>query len=319
MGEILKKTGLAIGSVILGATVTAGLGEVSRQSARADISVSPDATPTPTLGNGKEDDGVDSQWTNPDLLCPVEGSDIQALGVPNNIDASTVDVARKKRRFKNSIGLGTEAFMAEPGGLLVGPDFESDSTKNNPYGANPDGWRTMWESEGHIKPFSAVTQEVLRWECPAFLKVPEGGFAKISAGRLDVSVNGIENGVKRFVLPQVRNNNYFFIVRGFYGDNKQNTDRNRTLVVDGYAPGSAEYEMYEAGVDTNTAFISEGQILQQALTSHSGGTNLGDGGASRLTVVYYDLNSEAFGIWKQTLGREGDPSKNWEVISTNWK
>lgn len=315
--EGIRGKAAVAGLVIAGAVGGYAASENARSVNASGINVDPNPSPTPSLMVDNPTDGGNG-WTNPDLLCPVEGTSISALGVPEIIDASTVDVARKARGFENTVGLGTEAFMAEPGGLLVGPDFGSKSRKN-PWGENPQGWDAMYKSKGHIQPFSSVTQEVLRWDCPAFLKVPEGGFAKLSAGRLDITVNGIEDGIKRFVLPQIENNNYFFIVRGFYGDNKQNTDRNRTLTVDGYAPGSAEYEMYQAGFDTNTAFISEGQILQQAATSHSGGTNLGDGGASKLTVVYYDLNSEAFGVWQQTLGRKGNPANNWEVLYTNWK
>lgn len=241
----------------------------------------------------------------------IEKDGVSISGVPEKIDPSNiVDVA--KGSFKNTIGLGTEAFIAEPGGLLVGPDFGSKSAKN-PFGENPAGWDAMYDSGGNIKPFSPVSQEVLRYGGPAFQNLPEGGFVFASAGQMTAKV-----GKATFEFKAELGKNYFFIVRGRYADGKQDSDLNETIEFTNYKPGHALVDMYESRDKTNTAFISEGQFLQMARTSHSGGTNCGAEGCSKLTVVFFDVNTKAVTIIKQSQGRFGNPVEGWQPVLKNW-
>src|SRR3989344_6107485 len=94
----------------------------------------------------------------PSVAQLVTKGDIRVFGVPANPN-NTVDLAQGP--FKNTLGMGSQGFLAEPGGLLVGSDFES-RFGGNPFGDNANGWKAMWLSKGHIKPFSGVSQEVLR-------------------------------------------------------------------------------------------------------------------------------------------------------------
>lgn len=236
---------------------------------------------------------------------------ITFIGTPENVDPKNVDQANHAP-FKNKIGLGSQMILGEPGGLLVGPDF-GYTGKDNPYGANPGGWKTMYESGGSIRPFSPVSQEVLHYNGPAYQNLPEGGFMVASAGQMDVKIGNVEIN-----MPFVQDNNYLLFVRGKFGDMKQNTDKNMTAEITNYKPGHALVEMYESRNETNTAFVSEGQFIQMAETSHSGGTNLGDGGASKLTAVFVDINTGAYTVLQQNLGRDKDASKNWNLVGSNW-
>lgn len=251
--------------------------------------------------------------------------DIRVYGVPDRPN-NTVDTA--KGPFRNTLGMGTEGFLAEPGGLLVGPDFES-RFNNNPWGNNPRGWAAMWESKGHIKPFSAVSQEVLRADAVHDQNLPEGGFTTASLGQgvVDV-VDGAGNVIARFDLPHLgADHNYKLLVRGRYPEAqlRQNTQRNlnlrfypQSMVANGFVPGHTEVEMYEAGDDTNTGFISEGQFLQQAQTSAKGATNCGAGGCSRTTAVLFDVNTGAFVMVRRTADRNTPSNQGWVGLDKNF-
>jgi hypothetical protein len=74
----------------------------------------------------------------------------------------------------------------------------------------------------------------------------------------------------------------------------------------------------QSGTETNVGFLSQGQLAQMAETSHNGGSNLGDGGASKLTLVMLDLNTGAFSIVEQDQARGQDGSKDWVSLFQNW-
>lgn len=241
----------------------------------------------------------------------VKVGSVSFTGTPESVNPKNVDKSDHKP-FSHKIGLGSEMILGEPGGLLVGPDF-GFTGKENPYGANPGGWNTMYESDGSIRPFSPVSQEVLRYEGPAYQNLPEGGFMMASAGQMDVKIGDFEIN-----MPSLPDNNYLLFVRGNFGDMEQNTDRNMTVEITNYKPGHALVGMYEAGNNSNVAFVSEGQFIQMAETSHSGGTNKGDGGASSLTAVFFDVNTGAYTLLQQELGRNQDASQNWKLVGSNW-
>lgn len=262
----------------------------------------PGITPVPAETNTPAEVAVENE---------VKVGSVSFIGTPDSVDPKNVDKSDHKP-FSHKIGLGSEMVLGEPGGLLVGPDF-GFTGKENPYGANPEGWNTMYKSEGHINPFSPVTQEVLRYAGPAYQNLPEGGFMMSSAGQMDVKI-----GDFAIKMPSLPNNNYLLFVRGKFGDMKQNTDGNMTVEITNYQPGHALVGMYESGDKAGTAFVSEGQFIQMAETSHSGGTNKGDGGASSLTAVFFDVNTGAYTVLQQELGRNQDASGNWKLVGSNW-
>lgn len=246
-----------------------------------------------------------------------ERGGVKTFNIPDAVDPKRVDVAKGK--FTSS-GIAPQIF-AEPGGLLVGPDFGSLS-KNNPWGANPKGWETMYGSEGSIRPFSPVSQEVIRWKEPAYQNVPEGGFVILTGSCMTVRI-----GEKAIRMPdQGEGHNYLFAVRGRYADGKQDSDLNRTMEITGYRPGHTQVMMYESRWGSNLGFVSEGQFLQDVATSHTTGTNCGAEGCSRLTVVTLDVNTGAFDVLRHAQGRPNTiqeaiemAGKGWELAYSNWR
>lgn len=310
-------TRVALAGAILVAGVEGGMlysnsQKPSTEGTGATASASP-ATPGSSEAAGSASPGASldagGASASPDVM-KVEAGPVAFIGVPTHIDSSRVDTA--KGAFKNTIQKGTEMAFAEPGGLLVGPDF-GYTGKANPLGANPEGWVALYNSKGEIQVISPVTQEVLHYEAPAYQNLPEGGWMIYSAAKGHIKIGNYEVD-----LPEIPNNNYIFVVRGKFGDVKQDTDRNMTAVITDYNPGHAVVMMLGSGTQNNVAFLSQGQLAQMAETSHSGGTNLGDGGASKLTLVMLDINTGAYAVDQQTQGRFQDGNRNWVAVGQNW-
>lgn len=225
-----------------------------------------------------------------ELQTQIDGITVASLAP--SVDASRVDFA--KGTFVSSSGVASFIF-ADPGGLLVGPDFGYQGHKS-PYGVNPAGWEAMYEAEGSIHPFSPVTQEVARFAPPLFQNLPEGGFTIFTGGRMKVEVGGVT-----IDAAHKRGNTYMLAVRGKYSDGVQDSDLNQTAKAVDYAPGHFLVEMYQSRDTTNLGFISEGQLMQKVATAHSGGTNCGAEGCSLVTLIAFDVNTQAFEVWENQL------------------
>jgi hypothetical protein len=222
---------------------------------------------------------------------------IEVTNLLSRVEAGNVDFA--KGVFENSSGVGNFIF-ADPGGLLVGPDFGYQGHKS-PYGVNAAGWEAMYDSGGSIHPFSPVSQEVARFAPPLFQNLPEGGFAVFTGGRMKVEVGGIA-----IDATHKRGNTYILAVRGKYPDGVQDSDLNQTAKALDYAPGHFLVEMLQSRDETNLAFISEGWIMQKVATTHSGGTNCGAEGCSLVTLITFDVNTGAFEVWENQLSGKSD-------------
>lgn len=235
---------------------------------------------------------------------------IALSGIPDRVDRTRVDVA--KGPFKNETGVLPHIF-AKPGGLLVGPDF--GNPEGSPWGGNPGGWKTMYESKGSIHPFSSVTQEVLRWAPPAFQNCPEGGFALFAGAQMDLEVRGAAIG-----LPNKgREHIYIIAVRGIYTDGQKDTpERNTTIRLTDYIPGHTMALMYQSRLESNLAFIDEEQMLQFVATAHTSGTNGGAEGQTVVTVLGYDVNTQAI-EWSRHWSRERDVVKAYEGTRVGWQ
>lgn len=229
------------------------------------------------------------------------GSELSITGVPEQVSSSNLDIA--KGVFSNETGLGTESFIAEPGTLLVGPDYLFDE-EGITLGEID---QKLNEAEGHVEYFSPVNQEVFENLAPSFSNLPEGGYMFASGAQMNVEFNGITVN-----LPAQEGHNYFLIVRGLHADGKQDSDLNNTAEFNNYVPGHIEVERYPAGNAGHTGgFISEGQFYQKVEASHAGQTNCGAEGCSQLTSVFVDANTGAYTMLQETNGSA------WEQLATN--
>ncbi|KKR10091.1 MAG: hypothetical protein UT38_C0016G0018 [Microgenomates group bacterium GW2011_GWA2_39_19] len=244
---------------------------------------------------------------------------VRISGVPDS--ATNIDLA--KGQFSNPLGLGTEAFLAKPGALLVGPDF-FDRQASNPLGANPRGADTMYNSEGSIRPFSPVSQRTLDGCAPWFGPVPEGGFIKLTGGELLFQITDGAGAVRTTIdLPRLGvDHNWFFYARGLYPPSApapQNSNRNLVVRLLGYVPGNTLFHMYQSRDKTNAAFVDYEQFFQEAIVSQGGGPNCGAGGCGRLTAVFLDVNTGAMTIITRS-GNQGNlrDSSGWTLKYKNF-
>lgn len=288
----------------------------------------PTPSPSPTGIPGK--DGAPTPSGKPEVfsVCPPselqtklekQVGHIQFGGIPEKAD----NILLATGEFKNTVRAGTEAFFAEPGALLVGPDFES-KFNGNPYGDNPNGWKHLWESKGHINAYDAEYHEIAS-TCPPFIRVvPTNGFAQIIGNQFSVELyrtddkgNLVSEG-KAFSFLETHPGINIFTMRGLFADAKvQNQDRNRLAVVRNYVPGTIEYKMYPPGRRENSAFISEGQLLQVVKDAHDGRTNCGTG-CSEVFVTSVDLNTGGWHFSQHTAGQEQNPRAGWNLRFKNF-
>jgi hypothetical protein len=201
-----------------------------------------------------------------------------------NLPARAENVELAGGSFKNTLGQGTEGFLAEPGVLLVGPEFPQSQLE---------------AGAGAIERFSPANQYVLS-SSQNWGNVPEGGFALVSANHFTVEVAG-----KTLNVNAGEDANAIFVVRGLYrGDG----DRNHQATFSNFVSGHALFTRYPLG-----AFVSEDhvqQVVRAAISERT--TNCGDSGCSRVLVVYLDLNTSAHGRW--WVDRNG----TWTLESKNY-
>lgn len=315
--NFLTGAGLVLGGVALG-----NLDRISMFNRVQGADGGPGATPSPTP-SGRPESATPAPVTGKAetlSVCPPselqtklekEIAHIRFGGIPDkatNILLATGD-------FKNTLKAGTEAFFAEPGGLLVGPDFES-KFGGNPNGDNPNGWRAQWESKGHINPFDAETHYIARTCPPVMQLIPTNGFAQFIGNQFSVEMyrtdekGNLISENKAFMFQETHPGINIFTVRGLFADAKvQNQDRSRIAVVRHYVPGTMELKMYKPGIKQNTAFVSEGQLQQTVRDAHEGQTNCGTG-CSDVYVTSLDLNT---GGWHFTEHKGSDIKTGWNL------
>lgn len=267
-----------------------------------------DSILTANVATAASDQHEDSAKARLEKGVTVDG--ITLSGIPGSVEASRVDVARTP--FKNNLDLVPHVF-AEPGGLLVGPDFANP--EGSPWGGNPGGWKTMYEAGGSIHPFSSVTQEIFRWNPPAFQNCPEGGFTLFTSAQINLEIRDAVIGLPYKGPDHI----YIVAARGLYPDSEKNTPkRNTTIKVTGYVPGHIQALMYESRLETNLAFVSLEQALQFVATAHTTGTNGGAKGESVVTLLGYDTNTGAI-EWARHWTDERNLVKAYQGARFGWQ
>ena len=201
-----------------------------------------------------------------------------------NVPETAENVELASGMFENTIGHGSRAFLAEPGGLWVGPEFSQ---------------RQIDAAGGNIQRINPGNQELLETLGPSFHTIPEGGWLHASLGGGVIKI-----GEAVFLLPFQEGHNYLFYVRGRYGDQEQDTDRNMTAEFSEYAAGHALVQHLNAAEDGSVAFLSEGQFRQVSGLSEDNASNCGDNGCSTWTAIYYDTNTQALVVMNQSANGE---------------
>ena len=190
--------------------------------------------------------------------------------------------------FINTIGLGTESWIAEPGSALVGPEFPQSEI-------DPSG--------GALERISPINQELIDEPGENF-HLNEGRIDVCSFGSATIEFNGVSGE-----FEYSEGHSWIIIIRGLFADGKQDSDRNHTIHFQEVVGSHAQCMSYPGG-----GFMSEGNFKQITSLSHTNAGSCGFEGCSKLTVVFVDLNTGALTVVKQA--NLGLP---WEFELSNWK
>jgi len=215
------------------------------------------------------------------------GEDWAIQGLPTSVDSG--DVLQADGIFKNSIGLGSQSWLAEPGTLLVGPDFDKQLVE---------------AAGGAVEYISPINQELID-QSGEFFHLNEDRIDFCSFGSAELEFNGVVVS-----LEYEEGHSWFLVVRGLFPDGNQDTDRNHTILFSEVVGSHAQCMSYPGN---GGGFISEGNFLQVAKLSHGDAGNCGAEGCSGLTVVFVDLNTGAYSIIHQD-----NTELPWEWVASNW-
>lgn len=216
----------------------------------------------------------------------------ETSGVPTSVDSSTLGFAQGE--FSNVTGFGTQAWIADPGKLLVGPDYPQEMIDS---------------SGGAIERFSPANQYVCQTAPDCFVNLNEGGFNVYSGNGM--RINNLPNG-ETITLKSDPATNWLVVIRGRNSDSTVDTDFNTQVRLTNYVPGHILFSRYPG--NPAGGYVSEGQFLQMAADSHSDDTNCGANGCSKLFVAFYDVNTQAFLVMMQD-GMNG----TWSVVYSNFR
>jgi hypothetical protein len=214
-------------------------------------------------------------------------------GAPGSVGLSVVLRAQgadgNGNVFDNILGLGSEMMLAEPGSILMGPDFDDAGMVNE---------------SPHMDWISPITQFTLTDPVEENANAAEGAFLWFTGATVDARVRDFH-----IVLEGKEGHNWFLMVRGLFADGLQDSDRNSTVTLTEYVAGHAQVMLYPPG-----AYISEENFMQVAETSHTSSRNCGNEGCSELSVMMLDLNT---GAWVVIFQPQLDA--DWEFVDSNWR
>jgi len=198
-------------------------------------------------------------------------------------DAETTD--KSGFPVTNSVGGPSKAYMATPGGALTGESISPEKRK---------------ELEGQVQQWNALLLNTNLTGQPCNWFAPEGGWVKIGCdgGMFDI---GKDLTVK---LPR-DGRQYILLVRGRYGDQKQNTDRNTDIVCTDLNPNHNALAKLETGTKGNIGFWSQEQVVGDIAKSHHAGTNAGDGGNHDTVIVFVGIDAKALSVTTHSQDRAG--------------
>jgi uncharacterized coiled-coil protein SlyX len=279
---------------VSGLTVT--VGSTPTMSGTTAISGTTATTGTLTSGAGSALNGAVT-------ISDTTGLVFTATGINQNVDPATVDVA--KGTFVNTIGEGSQGWLAEPGVVMI--DYPVCSA-NADIAAFTDPVLKAWaervrDANGAMGCTNPSNQTLFSTQ-EAYVNLPEGGFVV-------ATVNGstMEIGDMTITMEGRPAHNWLIVVRGQYGDMQRDSDRNQTIRFSDYVPGHGLATRYPLG-----GFVSENHFLQLATASASAfNTNCGDGGCSQLSVLFVDVNTGAMSVMTRTA-----PDQPFTNVYRNW-
>ena len=213
------------------------------------------------------------------------------FGVPNQINQENLlkwterptepgDVAHE-----NTIGFGTQAFLAEPG-VLTTDEYD----KKNP---------TTWYSK------DADVQKTFEQKGPSYWGAPEGGFAMFTAAAMELNFEGLEGKIN-VQLDAEENHGWIVIVRGLSRDYQTPMDLNMQIEITDYNPGYIMGTRLPPG-----QWVSEDYLKQNVDAAHI--KNCGMDGCKRVSALFIDPQGAYTVITQNGL------NASWQLAASNIK
>lgn len=257
-----------------------------------------------TATTGTLTSGAGSALSGAVTISDTTGLVFTATGINQTVDSTTVDVA--KGTFVNTIGEGSQGWLAEPGVVMI--DYPVCSANDADIAAFTDPVLKAWaervrDANGAMGCTNPSNQTLFSTQ-EAFVNLPEGGFVV-------ATVNGstMEIGDMTITMEGRPAHNWLVVVRGQYGDMQRDSDRNQTIRFSDYVPGHGLATRYPLG-----GFVSENHFLQLAAASASAfNTNCGDGGCTQLSVLFVDVNTGAMSVMTRMA-----PDQPFTNVYRNW-
>ena len=184
----------------------------------------------------------------------------------------------------NTIGLGTEMILAEPGVRTVDDISEEDAS--------------AW----HISP---DTQKLFEQPGPSFFGIMEGGFNMFTAAAMEITYQGV-NGPINIKLGAKENHGWVVIVKGLSRDYDTPVDLNDQLKIDKYNPSFTLGTRLPPG-----QFVSQDYFEQNVATAHQ--KNCGMDGCFTVSAVFVDPSGAYTVITQNGLNAP------WQPVATNIK
>jgi hypothetical protein len=193
---------------------------------------------------------------------------------------------------KNTIGLNTEGFLAEPG-VRTFSDRED-------IGSGDDG-KSVWLTSEHRQ--KLVTD-------PSAWPLNEDGFAMITTAQAQVEFNGI---IAQF--GRIENNGWLILVRGLPRHNEQNTDANIPMKISNFDEGFTDATMLPPGQYVSQEYLEQNSdAIHGTYGKKQEPSGLGVDGARYATVAMIDAKTGAY-----TVVQHDSQTGQWTLIATNIK
>ena len=213
-----------------------------------------------------------------------------STNAPGTVPASAMDIASGK--YKNTLGLNTSGWLAEPGKLLVGSEFSQAEIDR---------------SGGTIERINPVNQTVFENAGTSFFNCPEGGYLLASGAVMTASFG--EFSVHLNGAPA---HDWLLVVRCRNSDNRRDSDLNVRTEFSDYVAGHIMVMRYPG--KPGGGFISQEHFLQVSQNVHYDSTNCGADGCSQVSAFFLDVNTGAY-----TVLYKSSPSAAYQLVRSNWQ
>ena len=207
-------------------------------------------------------------------------------GAVDDVDLSNLLTVEDDATFSNEIGFGTEMMFAEPGMLLVGPEFPQE---------------LIDASGGAIARVDPSNRFPMDNEDSTRLGCGEGRIVQISGNVMSLEVEDV-----RIELGGAPGINWHAFVRCRFSDGEQDTDAGGEIIATDYIPNRNLVSIYPVG-----AFLSL-DALGQMLDIATGEYSCGSEGCGWQYFFYYDTNTEAYVVARVSV------ETGWESLDSNW-